>query len=112
VMTDLTLLEMFLVLVAVHALCDYPLQGDFLARAKNRGAPMPGVPWWQAMSAHAAIHGGSVALITGSIWLGLAEFCAHFIIDDLKCSGRISFNKDQAAHIGCKMAWVCLVGFV
>jgi hypothetical protein len=35
-------------LIAGHALADYPLQGDFLSRAKNRSAPIPGFPWWQA----------------------------------------------------------------
>lgn len=37
---------LFAALVAGHALADYPLQGDFLARAKNRAAPIPGVPWF------------------------------------------------------------------
>ena len=32
--------------------------GDFLARAKNRTAPIPGFPWWQALTAHAAMHSG------------------------------------------------------
>ena len=31
-------LAMFAALVAGHALCDYPLQGDFLAKGKNRTA--------------------------------------------------------------------------
>lgn len=102
-------LVMLLALVAAHAVCDYPLQGDFLAKAKNRMAPIPGVPWWQALGAHAAIHGGAVGLITGVWWLGLLEFAAHFIIDDLKCRGRLSFNGDQAAHLLCKAAWVAVV---
>lgn len=38
--------ETALMLLAGHALCDYPLQGDFLAKAKNRAAPLPGVPWY------------------------------------------------------------------
>lgn len=38
---------MAIALVAGHALADYPLQGDFLARAKNRTAPIAGFPWWQ-----------------------------------------------------------------
>lgn len=106
-------LVMLLALIAAHALCDYPLQGDFLAKAKNRLAPIPGVPWWQALGAHAAIHGGAVGLITGVWWLGLAEFAAHFVIDDLKCAGRLgtgatAFNADQIAHLVCKAAWVAV----
>lgn len=100
--------DMFALMVAAHALADYPLQGDFLAKAKNRTAPIPGVPWWQALGAHAAIHGGFVGVITGFWWLGVAEAVAHFITDDLKCRGRLSFNQDQGVHIACKVAWLLL----
>ena len=100
--------DMLGLLVMAHALADYPLQGDFLARAKNRTAPVPGVPWQQALGAHSAIHGGFVAIITGSIWLGLAEFVVHWITDDLKCRSRISFNTDQAIHLTCKVIWCAL----
>jgi hypothetical protein len=98
-------LELFAALVIAHAVCDYPLQGDFLARAKNRTAPIPGVPWYQALGAHALMHGGAVWLLTGSIWLGMAEVAAHCVIDDLKCRGRIGFNADQSLHIVCKALW-------
>jgi len=106
-------LPMFFGLISAHAVCDYPLQGDFLAKAKNRLMPIPGVPWWQALGAHAAIHGGAVALVTGVWWLGLAEAAAHFVIDDLKCSGRLgsgarAFNLDQIGHLICKAAWVAI----
>lgn len=109
----MTPVAMFCGLIAAHALCDYPLQGDFLAKAKNRLAPIPGVPWWQALGAHAAIHGGAVALVTGVWWLGLLEVVAHFVIDDLKCSGRLgtgakAFNLDQIGHVICKAAWVAI----
>lgn len=101
----MTFATILCLLIAGHALCDYPLQGDFLARAKNRTAPIPGVPWWQALTAHAVIQGGMVGLVTGSIGLGLAEIPIHWWTDDLKCRGRISFNTDQAIHIACKVAW-------
>ena len=100
---------MFLELLTVHALADYPLQGDFLSRAKSRVNPLPGVPWYQALGAHAAIHAGGVLLVTGDPLLFALEFIAHALIDDAKCRGRISFNVDQAAHVACKMVW-CLVG--
>jgi hypothetical protein len=102
-------LVMFGALIAGHALCDYPLQGDFLARAKNRFAPLPGVPWYQALGSHAIIHGAAVALITGVPLLGLCEALAHAFIDDLKCAGRIGFNTDQALHAFCKAAWVAVM---
>lgn len=92
-------------LLVGHALCDYPLQGDFLSKAKNRAAPIPGVPWYQALGAHALIQGGAVVLVTGSIALGLAEMLLHAVIDDAKCAGKINFNQDQGLHIACKMVW-------
>jgi hypothetical protein len=112
-MGDLPLGEMLAALLIGHALCDYPLQGDFLSRAKNRTAPIPGVPWWQALWAHAAIHAGAVWIITGLYWLGLIEFVAHFLIDDLKCRGRLTFNQDQALHVAFKLAYVAIIwGFI
>ena len=100
------------VLLLWHALADYPLQGDFLAKAKNRLAPIAGVPWWQALAAHSMIHAGGVALITGSLWLGVAEFVVHFITDDAKCRGRIGFNTDQLIHVACKVAWAACAAFL
>jgi hypothetical protein len=96
---------LLVLLLAAHALADYPLQGDFLSKAKNRLAPIPTVPWQQAMGAHAAIHAGFVAAITGIWWLAIPEFAIHWLTDDAKCQGRISFNVDQAIHVGCKFAW-------
>lgn len=101
-------INMLGLLLVGHALADYPLQGDFLSQAKNRTKPIPGVPWWQALGAHAAIHAGFVGVITGSAALGAAEFIVHFVTDDLKCRGKIGFNADQAIHVVCKLAWVAI----
>lgn len=98
-------MNVFLLMLAWHALADYPLQGDFLAKAKNRLTPLPGVPWFQAMGAHALIHAAGVGAITGSVILSLAEFVSHALIDDLKCAGKLSFNGDQAVHVACKVLW-------
>lgn len=103
------MVEIFLLMVAGHALADYPLQGDFLAKGKNHKAPIPGIPWGHPLAAHSAIHAGFVGIITGSIWLGLAEFVIHAATDHAKCDGRISYNTDQAIHIGCKAVWAVLV---
>lgn len=102
-------LELFAALMVAHALADYPLQGDLLSRAKNRSAPIPGVPWPQALGAHCLIHAGAVGLLTGYWWLGVAEFIAHWLTDDAKCRGKITFNQDQAIHAACKVAWVLAV---
>lgn len=103
------MVDLFLILVAAHFVCDYPLQGDFLAKAKNRFAAIPGVPFYQALGAHAVIHGAAVGLITGFIWLAAAEAVLHALIDDAKCAGRLSFNQDQLLHFVCKGVWVAVV---
>jgi len=95
-------------LLAAHALCDYPLQGDFLARGKNHKAPITGVPWWQCLAAHSMIHGGAVAALTGMWWMGAAEAALHAVIDYGKCDGRYGFNADQAFHILCKALWAAI----
>lgn len=96
-------------LLVGHAVADYPLQGDFLSKAKNHRAPIPGIDWWIALLNHAVIHGGAVALITGSLVLGLIETVVHCAIDWLKCDGRTSFRTDQALHVVCKIVWVVVL---
>ena len=102
------MLDLFLIMVFAHALADYPLQGDFLSKAKNHTNPIAGVPWYQALFAHSAIHAGFVGVITGSMWLALAEFAVHTATDYAKCNGRISYNTDQAIHIACKLVWAVI----
>ena len=104
-------MTMFFWLLVGHAVCDYPLQGDFLAKGKNHTAPFPGIPFWQCLFWHAMIHGGAVAMITGNVFLGMAEVVCHVIIDYCKCDGRIGFDMDQAAHVYCKIAWGLLAAF-
>jgi hypothetical protein len=96
--------EMLFLLIAGHAVAEYPLQGDFLAANKARTGPNY-VPWWQALIAHSFIHGGFVALITGLWWLGAAEVIAHAITDHLKCEKHIGLNTDQIIHVACKVIW-------
>lgn len=108
-MAPYEILQTFLLLILGHALADYPLQGEFLARAKSRFSPMPGVPWYQAAGAHAVIHGGAVGAITGSLLLGVLETVGHMLIDDLKCGRRISYNIDQLLHVLCKVLWLGLL---
>jgi hypothetical protein len=98
-------------LLVGHAIADYPLQGDFLARGKNQTAPFPGIPWYQCLFWHSLMHGGMVTLITGSIFLGLFETIAHASIDYAKCAGKLSFNQDQFLHVICKIIWVILFLF-
>ena len=100
---------LFFALMVGHVVADYPLQGDFLARAKNHRTPIPGFPFYQALGAHALMHGGMVWAITGAWWLGALETVAHAGIDYLKCDGRIGLNTDQTAHAVCKAIWTVVL---
>ncbi len=101
-------LLLFYVMLIGHALADYPLQGDFLAQAKNPDTAIGKVFWPWALGAHSLIHAGFVTLATGSVLLGLAEAAAHAVTDLLKCKNRIGLHTDQAVHIACKMLWAAL----
>jgi hypothetical protein len=98
-------LTIFLALMFGHFLADYPLQGEFLAKAKNHQNPLPGAPWYQALAAHSFIHAGVVFIITGLPLLFFAELVAHAVIDYRKCAGELTFNEDQALHAACKVVW-------
>lgn len=109
----MTALAIFCWLVVGHALADYPLQGDFLARAKNHRQPIDGFPPWVALWAHSIIHAGAVAFVfslygpPAAVWLfGLVELLFHARLDWLKCEGRNSLEYDQFMHVACKALYV------
>jgi hypothetical protein len=110
-MMNLQPFEMLVALLVLHSLADYPLQGDFLAQAKNPNTQLGKMFWPYALSSHALIHGGAVFLVTGSVWLCLAEAFIHAITDLLKCEGKLTMFGDQLIHYTCKAAWV-IVFFV
>lgn len=98
-------------LIVAHALLDFPLQGDVVAINKSPKAKtelQKHVPWYYWMSSHALVHGGAVAFITNSVWLGLAETLCHFTIDYHKCQHRYTIHIDQLLHVVCKMIWIIL----
>lgn len=99
------MLQTLFLLLGAHALCDYPLQGDFLARGKNHRNPISGVPWYQCLLAHAMIHAMAVLLITHSVGLACAELVIHTITDWAKCEGWFGFDTDQMIHVICKLIW-------
>jgi hypothetical protein len=101
--------EMLIALLVMHMLADYPLQGAFLAEAKNPNTRLGDEFWPYALSAHALIQGGGVWLITGSVWLCLAEAMIHALIDMAKCEGLYGMFADQMLHGACKVAWVFAV---
>lgn len=101
-------LQLLFFMMVGHALADYPLQGPFIAANKCRRTGDKHVPWWHALTAHALIHGGAVALVTGSVLLGVLETACHFAIDVLKNERKINIHTDQALHVLCKVVWASL----
>lgn len=101
-------------LLVAHAVADFSLQIDAMAKGKNRHnktTPPPGakfVPCWPYwLSAHALIHGGAVAMVLD--WrFGIAETIAHWLIDFGKCENRYGVHYDQLMHMCCKVIWLTL----
>jgi hypothetical protein len=99
-----------------HALADYPLQNDAMAKGKNRHNPPYGLPpgqkpcqvWFHYLIAHALIHAGVVWIITGSVGFALAELVLHWMIDFAKCENWTNPHQDQLLHIGCKVVYAWL----
>lgn len=109
---------LFFAMAIGHAVADFPLQGDFLARGKNRHLPAmqladgkdnPKFLWAYLMTAHCLIHAGFVWVITGSAFLGFIELVVHWAIDAVKCENKTSFEVDQWLHLITKAIYVGLI---
>jgi hypothetical protein len=100
-------LNLFLMLAMAHFVGDFGLQSDRMAQEK---CPGHGVTlnwgWW--LTAHAAIHGFLVALVTQMPLLGLGEWLVHMVIDIGKCKRYWRLSFDQALHIATKLIWAYL----
>lgn len=101
-------IELLIMLIGCHFICDYVFQTDAIATGKNRllDPDKFGVDWYYWMSAHAITHGFGVGIITGSVWIGLAETILHWLIDWGKCEKLYGLHTDQIAHFACKLVWV------
>lgn len=96
---------LLVLLLAGHAVADYPLQCHVLGRAKNCNTELGRVWWPYALTLHALIHGFFVGILTSSAALATAEVTAHWLTDWSKCRGRIGLYTDQALHVICKVVW-------
>lgn len=99
-----------------HAVADFALQTDSMAKGKNRNRPvdMSVVPpgqkyqptWGYWLTAHALIHGAAVCFATGYTIIGMAEALCHWLIDFGKCENKYGIHVDQALHVLCKILWI------
>ena len=106
-----TFVTTFAFMVFAHFLADFPLQGDFMAMAKNRHTAQGKDIWRWVLSGHSIIHGGFVMLISGSLTLGIIETVIHYQIDKAKCNDELTFSQDQNIHIWCKAAYASILAF-
>lgn len=113
---------MLFLLIAGHALADYPLQNGAMATCKDRHARLPlqkAVPWYYWLTAHALVHGLVVTVLiawwTGqkeaAVLYGVAEFVVHWWIDFMKCEGWTGILADQLLHVACKVVWWALLTY-
>jgi hypothetical protein len=100
-----TVLLLFKLIIG-HALVDYSLQNDTMAKFKNRHILNNTVPWYYFMTAHALINAGMVWAVTGNVSFGIAELVLHWVIDFAKCEKWINVHADQGLHILCKLMYV------
>jgi hypothetical protein len=104
-------LAVFFALAVGHALADFPLQGDYLARQKTRASSTSREEWIVALSAHSLIHAGTVWLITGSMILGGIELVLHALIDLAKGGRKFGLVTDQILHLSCKAAYALALAY-
>lgn len=104
------MIEIFIMLIAGHFICDYVFQTDAIATGKNRllDPCKFGVNWYYWMTSHAITHGVAVGLITNSVLIGVIETILHWIIDTGKCEKHYGLHVDQALHVLCKILYVML----
>lgn len=110
--STMTLFELVFWLLVAHAVADYAMQTEWMVRSKSRHALQPSsssarpdLIWLHVLTAHSLIHGAGVALVTGQVWLGIAETVAHWIIDFGKSDHWYGFHTDQFLHIVAKLCW-------
>jgi len=113
-----TVFELFWWYLVFHAIFDYGLQSEFIAKGKNHREPLPNVPWVPVLMAHSIMHGGAVAFVSGNVYLGAAEFVAHFATDFAKSAGFFGADRfrahivDQIVHILWKILWIAASFFL
>ena len=96
-------MENILWVILAHYICDYPLQGTFLATTKGTN--------WYSMWAHCIIYalGVSLALhLMGvfALWKAAVLLCTHYPIDYVKATAKNKARAltsylyiDQALHL-------------
>lgn len=100
---------LFFAFAIAHALADFPLQGDYLARMKRRDQAGNLSEWIISLTAHSLVQAGGVWIVSGSAILGATELCLHWLIDLGKGEGKFGYLTDQLLHLACKLVYVIVL---
>jgi len=111
------MLDLLFKLLIAHALTDFALQSEAMAKGKNRHKKpdyiskgqkyIPCWPYW--LAAHALINSGGVYIVTGSLFCSLLEVTLHWLFDFIKCDNRTNPNQDQLLHFISKILYVFIL---
>lgn len=104
-----TFINIWLLLLAGHFLCDYALQNDYMVKAKSRHTPEGSNHIWLiVLTAHSLIHSIPVGILS-VVLLGFESLMAavliigqaaiHFTIDKAKTDGDLTYIEDQVWHV-------------
>lgn len=96
-------------LLFFHALFDYALQTDFIAKHKCSCNSLDAIPWYYVLWSHAMLHAGGVYLATEFISFAVIELICHFAIDWSKCNKQIDIHTDQILHIVIKLLFAVAI---
>ncbi len=100
---------LFFAFAIAHALADFPLQGEYLARMKVRDQADNLPEWIIALTAHSLVQAGGVWIVSGSPILGATELGLHWLIDLGKGEGKFGYATDQMLHLACKLTYVIVL---
>jgi hypothetical protein len=112
-------LILLLKLIFAHAITDFALQNDAMARYKSPHnlpsvdiipkSDKPESFWPYFLFNHALINGAGVWLVTGSYYFACIEVVWHAMIDKSKCDGVINIHQDQFYHLITKIFYVFML---
>ena len=102
-------LALFFAFTIMHALADFPLQGEFLAIQKARRTANDRRMWVVALTAHCLIQAGGVWLVSGSMAFAATELLLHGLIDLGKGEQRFGILVDQGLHLLCKLVYALIL---
>ena len=113
------MIELLFLLLVGHAVADFSLQTDVMAKGKSRHRRPDFIPdgqkyapcWPYWLTSHALIHGGAVFIATNSILCAIIETVSHWLIDFLKCDNITNPNQDQLMHFAMKIIYVAILCF-